>query len=53
MNNTMGYGDVAQLVAHLNGIQKVRGSNPLVSTGGSVQDTESAWHARRTCCASL
>lgn len=32
MNGAVSYGGVAQLVARLNGIQKVRGSNPLVST---------------------
>lgn len=32
MGRAIGYGDVAQLVAHLDGIQRVRGSSPLVST---------------------
>ena len=32
MNGAVSYGGVAQLVARLSGRQKVRGSNPLVST---------------------
>ena len=32
LNSRASYGDVAQLVAHLSGRQKVRGSSPLVST---------------------
>ncbi len=34
----MSFGGIAQLVERLNGIQKVRGSTPLVSTiGGAVE----------------
>ncbi len=37
-------GDVAQLVERLNGIQKVRGSIPLISTKKSLLESEDFFH---------
>ena len=37
-NKNLPLGDIAQLVARLNGIQKVRGSTPLISTKGFISE---------------
>ena len=37
LRNVTEYGDMAQLVAHLHGMQGVRGSSPLISTETSVE----------------
>ena len=39
-------GAVAQLVAHLHGMQGVRGSSPLSSTNNPLEHREVAWFQR-------
>ena len=40
MRRLLFWGDIAQLVERLNGIEKVRGSTPLISTILRSADTE-------------